>query len=887
MSLAAGARLGPYEIVSPLGAGGMGEVYRAHDAKLGRDVAIKILPDVFAADPERRGRFEREAKTLAALNHPHIAQIYGFEESSGIRALVMELVEGPTLADRIAQGPLSIDETVAIARQIADALEAAHDQGIVHRDLKPANIKVRGDGTVKVLDFGLAKALDPAGPASPAAMNSPTLSVHATQLGVILGTAAYMAPEQARGRNADRRADIWAFGVVCFEMLTGNRAFGGEEISDTLASVLKDDPAWAALPPDLPASLRRLLRRCLEKDPRRRLSAIGDARLELDERDEIRGERPAARAAASRVPWIVAIVASLIAIVAVTMLVASALRSAESAAATGRYSLTLPGGQRLAGLGQTAISLSPDGKRLAYIARGGGPDQIYVREIDSFASRPLPGTEDAVNPFFSPDGEWIAFFTADALRTIAVGGGPATTLARVEDYGRGGTWGSDGNIVFASSPNSGLSLVPSGRGPVQNLTKLDGSARETSHRHPHYLPGGALLFTVGTGGSWDDARIEVLKRGTNERTVLIQGGSDARYVSTGHLVFVRAATLIAIPVDLQKLRVTGSQVSLVEGVLPAMHNTGQAQATFSDAGPLIYISGDARGLQRVPVWVDRTGTERALAAPPSTYENPRLSPDGKRLAVSIDAGNVQNIWIQDLFRGTLNKFTPEGAAYALSVWTPDGKRVIFQSPDSLNLFWKNADGSGGEEALHPAKNRQIPESASVDGRILTYTEIDPVTGRDIRWLSLDDRRSTKFLQTAANESTSALSPDGHWIAYQSDRSGRDEIYVQPFPGPGSQELVSTEGGTAAIWSRNGNELFYRNADKMMAVAIATQPAFHVSKPELLFEKPYWSRRFYPNYDVASDGRFVMIKENEQVAGANVMNVVLHWRDELKRRATAP
>ena len=882
-----GAQLGPYAIDSPLGAGGMGEVYRATDTRLKRSVAIKILPAAVALDADRVARFQREAELLASLNHPNIAAIYGLERTGETTALVMELVEGPTLADRIQTGPIPIDEALTLARQMAEALDAAHEQGVIHRDLKPANIKLRSDGTVKVLDFGLAKAMEPAGAMSPGRSMSPTLTTPAmTQAGMILGTAAYMSPEQARGKAVDRRADVWAFGCVLYEMVTGKQAFAGEDVTEVLAAIVRGEPDWRALPEDLPTAVRTLLVRCLQKDLKKRIRSAGDIAIEVEDAlDRSIPVRHAPRVApAARLRSTVIAVGCLLLGLLIGALATRVGRTAP-AVAVGRFTLTLPAGQRLAGLSQRAISLSPDGTRLAYIARAGGSDQIYVRDLDSFASRALPGTEGATNPFFSPDGQWIGFFTEDALKKIAVGGGPLTTLARVAEYSRGGTWGGDGNIVFASGPTSGLSLVPAAGGTVQSLTKMDGGNGETSHRHPHHVPGGALLFTVGTGGGWDNARIEVLDPGTHVRKTLIQGGSDAHYVSTGHLVYLRAATLVAVPFDVRRLEVTGSEVALVEGVLPPTDNTGSAQATFADSGALIYVPGNAAGLQRLPVWVDRKGAEQLLQVPARPYDNPSVSPDSTRVLLSIDAGNFQDVWVHDVRRGTLNKVTSDGAGNGAAMWTADGKKIIYQvtKTDVLNLAWKLSDGSGGDEVLGASTNSQFPDSLSVDGQTLTVTEIDPATGRDLWALSLKDRQRKKFLQTAAHESNSAISPDGRWIAYQSDRSGRDEIYVQPFPGPGSEELVSTDGGTAVRWSRNGRELYYRSGDKLMAVAIETAAAFHASKPELLFEKPYWSRRFYPSYDVASDGRFLMIKDSDQVGAANVMNVVLHWTEELKRR----
>ncbi len=922
MPLITGSRLGSYEILSLLGAGGMGEVYRARDTKLNRDVAIKVLPDLFAADPERLARFRREAQVLAALNHPNIAHIYGLEESNSVRALVMELVEGATLAELLGSaldaaapnarearqavgvgphgqlrkaGPLPVDQALPIAKQIADALEAAHEQGVTHRDLKPANIKVRDDGMVKVLDFGLAKLAAPLASeaAAMALSQSPTLTTPAATLaGVILGTAAYMSPEQARGRTVDKRTDIWAFGCVLYEMLTGKQAFRGEDITEILAAVVKTEPDWQALPADVPSNIRTLLFRCLQKDIKKRVRDAGDIVIECE-------EALAAPATSVAAPATVAPILSRRSLVVgfaglllgglITGLAVWRLNPAPTAPVS-RFTMILPPGQRLAGLYQTAVAFSPDGRRLAYVASAGSPQQLYLREMDSFEGSPVAGTEGAVNPFFSPDGQWVGFFTVDRLKKVSISGGPPVILARVEDFGRGGSWGNDGNIIFASRFDSGLSLVSAAGGTVQSLTTKDRQKAEGSHRFPHHLPGGGgVLFTVGTGGSWDDARIEVLKLGTGERKVLIEGGSDARYVPTGHLVHLRAGTLMAVPVDLDRLEVTGPPVALVEGVLPSTDNTGAAQASFADPGSLVYVSGGGQAGERTLAWVDRTGTEQSLQLPPRSYRHPRLSPDGQRVVLDIDKGNGGDVWVYDLPRGTLTRLTFE-ATNAFPVWASNGKKVTFESTKAgpTNLFWKPADGSGAQERLTTSENTQNPGPWSPDGETLAFTEADPATGSDIWVLSLKDgRKSQPFLRTPFNEGNLVFSPDGHWVAYQSNESGRDEVYVQPFPGPGSKGLVSTQGGTEPVWSRDGHELFYRSGDKMMVVATMIQPAFRASKPEVLFEKPHYVLPLLRNYDVTSDGRrFLMLKESEQVAAATHINVVLNWFEELKRRVPA-
>ena len=886
MALEAGTRIGSFVVGAPLGEGGMGVVFRARDTKLQRNVALKLLPEHFADDPDSLSRFRREAQVLAALNHPNIAQIYGLEDSGNTYCIIMELVDGETLQERLARGPMTVEDALPIARQIAEALEAAHERGIMHRDLKPANIKLTSDEKVKVLDFGLAKVYEATNiPQNPS--NSPTLSAAQTMGGVILGTAAYMSPEQARGRAVDKRTDIWAFGCVLYEMLTGQQAFRGEDTTEILASVVKSEPDWQMLPANIPPNIHMLLLRCVQKDIKKRTRDAGDIVIEL-EQAPLAPIRPLA--ASSPMAAIVSrrsLLAGLAALVIGGAAAGVAVWRLKPvpAAPVRRLTMTLSRSQRLAGLDLTPMTFSRDGKRLAYVATAGGREQLYIRDMDSFEAKALNGTEGARSPFFSPDGQWVGFFTTDRLKKVSVSGGPPVTLSRVEDGGRGGSWGTDGNIVFASGYVSGLFLVSAAGGSVQPLTTLDRQKAEGSHRFPHYLSGsGALLFTVGTGGSWDDARIEVLKLGTGEKKVLIEGGSDGRYVPTGHLVFLRGGNLMAVPFDLQRLEVTGPPAVLVETILLSRNNTGAAHASIADTGSLVYLPGGSAVSDRTLVWVDRSGSEQPLPLPQRAYRRPRLSPDEKRLALDIDEGNNGDVWMCDLFRGTLSRLTFNG--FGLNPeWTSDGKKVTFtaNSAGAANLFWKAADGTGNEERLTTSEHFQYPNSWSPDGETLALTESDPATLMDIWILSVKDRQKSPFLRTPFNEANLVFSPDRRWAAYQSDESGRYEIYVQPFPGPGSKELISTEGGTQPLWSRDGRQLFYRNGDKMMSVATTFRPTFHSSKPEVLFERPYFLLPYYPNYDVGSDGRFVMIKENEQITSANVMNVVLNWFEELKQK----
>jgi serine/threonine-protein kinase len=886
MAIQIGQQLGSLEITTLLGKGGMGEVYRARDTKLERDVALKVLPDHFADDPERVSRFQREAQVLASLNHPNIAQIYGFEDSGNTRCIVMELVDGETLQERLASGPITLEDALPIAQQIATALEAAHERGVMHRDLKPANIKLTADGKVKVLDFGLAKVYE-AAHVPHNVSNSPTLTAAQTMGGVILGTAAYMSPEQARGRAVEKRTDIWAFGCVLYEMLTAQPVFRGEDTTEILASVVKAEPEWQKLPADLPANIRTLLLRCLQKDTKKRIRDAGDIVIELEQSPTSPASALPSSTSIGPVSFRRSVFFSLIGVLIGAAIAGVAVWRLKPvpAAPVGRFNLVLPHGQRLAGLDMTAMTFSPDGKRLAYVATSGGPRQLYVRETDSLDGRPLTGTEDAVSPFFSPDGEWIGFFTADSLKKISISGGPPVTLAHVEASGRGGTWGTDGNIVFAANFSSGLSIVAASGGTPRVLTALDHQKAEGSHRLPHYLPGGALLLTVGTGGSWDDARIEVLKPGTGERKVLVEGGSDGRYIPSGHVVFLRGGNLMAVPFDLQRLEVTGSPKALVEGILPSNNNTGSAQAAFADAGSIAYVSGGGKVSDRTLVWVDRNGMEQPLPLPPRAYRHPRFSSDENRLLLDIDEGNKADLWVCDLLRGTLIRLSFDGRSEDAE-WTPDGKKLAYQSnPTGVwNIFWRPADGTGKEEPFTTSPNQQQPNSWSPDGNTLAFTEIDPVTHADIWTLSIKDQQKSQFLRTPFNESNLVFSPDGRWVAYQSDESGRDEIYVQPFPGPGSKELISVGGGTEPLWSRDGRQLLYRNGDKMMSVTTTLAPKFHPSKPEVVFERPYWAFDNYPGYAVTADGRrFVMIKEDDQITSANVINVVLNWTSELKQR----
>jgi serine/threonine protein kinase/Tol biopolymer transport system component len=891
--LNSGTKLGPYEITGAIGAGGMGEVYRARDTKLGRDVAIKVLPEAFARDAERMARFQREAKVLASLNHPNIAAIYGLEDSSTTHALVMELVEGPTLADRIKCAPIPIDEALRIAKQICEALEYAHERGIVHRDLKPANLKVTNDDAVKILDFGLAKALE-GDVSSMDIANSPTITRMATQANVLLGTAAYMSPEQAKAKPVDRRADIWAFGCVLYEMLTRKMAFRGESVTDTLASVIKEEPDWSQLQAGTPIRVRVLLQRCLQKEPKQRLRDIGDARISLDEvLSDTPDPSPAAAAQPASSPLsrrILSLVGALLLGAATAALVTWNLKPAppSSSKPVTRAAITLPPGQQLAGLEDApAIALSSDGTHLAYVARQGGTQQIYLRAMDSPEAKPVPGTEGGAGPFFSPDGQWLGFFVGARLKKVSANGGATLDLSDVGTLsGAGASWSSQGIIAFANAAASSLKQVQEAGGVPQPLTRLE--RVDVNHRWPEFLPGGrAVLFAAGRSGiTFGDAQVAVQPVGSGERRNLAQPGTKPAYAASGHLVYAQGGSLLAVPFDPQRLTIAGAGVPVVESVMQSPV-TGVAQYSISATGSLVFIPGGIQAKQSRLVWVSHNGSEQILAAPARAYRFPRLSPDGRRVAVSITEQDSQS-WVYDFSRQTLTRFTFAGSQNYDPVWTPDGKRIAFESNNSgpLNIFWQLADGSGGLERLTTSQYINAPTSWSPDGQLLAFAEVNPTTGASVSVLRMSDRKVLTFNRTQFNENEPRFSPDGRWLAYISDESGRYEVYVQPYPGPGGKFQISTEGGTEPAWNPRGKELYYRSGDKMMAVDIATQPGFTASTPRMLFEGRYEANQVpLYNFDISPDGqRFLMVKPVEQdQAAPTQINVVLNWFEELKQK----
>jgi Tol biopolymer transport system component len=896
LALSHGTRLGVYEITAPIGEGGMGQVYRATDTTLSRQVAVKILPDAFASDSERLARFEREAKTLASLNHPHIAAIYGFEKSAGLHALVMELVEGDDLSQRITKGAIPIDEALPIAKQIAEALEAAHEQGIIHRDLKPANIKVRPDGTVKVLDFGLAKAIAPPGVAAPNIAESPTITTPAmTQAGMILGTAAYMSPEQARGKAVDKRADIWAFGCVLYEMLTGRRAFEGTDVQITLSQVLQREPDFDALPAALSPVLATYIRRCLQKDPRQRVQAIGDVRLALEGAFETSVPRTAAPAVVVR--WrrlALAGVAMTIASGAIIgTLVWAAMRPIESLPPlVSRLQVTPSGNAALSiGWNDRDLAITPDGSRLVYVGNGG--NQIFVRALDALESVPV-FTGRPRGLFVSPDGQWIGFTdSAGELKRVAVSGGPAVTLAALDTSGSSGaTWGPDDTIIVASNDvTTGLQRVATAGGPLTVLTRPDRAQGEADHFWPEILPGGrAVLFTITalTGGI-DAAQVAVLDLQTGLRRVVVRGGSHAHYVSSGHLIYAAAGTLRAVPFDLASGETRGTPVPVVSNVVTT--GKGGVDAVVAGNGTLAYVSGGVEGTPRTLVWVDRRGLETPIPLPPRPYLLPALSPDGTRVAVFAN-DQEHDLWLWGFGRPMLSRLTFVPGVDVVQVWTPDSRRVAFTSERGgvRNLYWQAADSTGAVERLTESPNTQYPSAVSPDGRLLIFTEEAPKTDDDVMAIELDGTGTVRpLVQSPFIERNGIISPDGRWLAYESNESGRFEISVRPFPNVnGGVWQVSTTGGTRPIWARSGQELIYASpTSALMRVGVAQGPSWVATAPTVVVKEGYftipgwWGR----SYDIAPDGqRFLMIKESgvDGNAAAPSIIVVQHWIEELKR-----
>jgi len=887
MPLSVGDKFGPYEILGPLGAGGMGEVYRAKDIKLKREVALKVLPDTFARDPERMARFEREAQVLASLNHPNIAAIYGLEG----RALIMELVEGQTLSS-----PLPVETAARYARQIADALEYAHERGVIHRDLKPANIIVTSEGIAKLLDFGLAKAIENPNAAPHEPGNSPTLTLGVTTVGVILGTAAYMSPEQAGGKIADRRADVLSFGVVFYEMLSGKRAFEGESAAETLANVLKVDPDWSALPPATPASIRKLMRRCLVKDRKQRLQAIGEARIVLQATPE-EISAPAGASRRSIVPWMAATGVLAIAAAIGWWTVWRSSRPVDHPLV--RLSVDL-GPDAVAPTNITA-AISPDGSRLVFSVRGpDGKTRLATRLLDQPQATLLTGTEGAVDPFFKPDGEWIGFFAEGKMKKVSVRGSAVIVLCDVLDA-RGAAWGEDDSIFVTLDSNVGvgLSSVPAAAGNPRPVTN-PADRGEATHRWPQVLPGGhAVLFTgAQKAAAYDDSNIEVLSLKTGAIQVVQRGGYFGRYLANGYLVYIHDGTLFGVPFDSDRLKVQGRPVPLQEDVAGSPGTAG-GQFDVSHNGTMVYRAGKASPDTFTLEWLDATGKTQPLLSMPALYLQPRLSPDGKRLAYS----NNVDIEIYDLDRGTRARLNATGQAFD-PVWTPDGKHIAFQSQgvSSYSLRWMRADGAGESIVLWESRNAPAPYSFSPDGRRLAFSEQNAEKGSDLWMLPLDTGDSERpkpckpelFLGAPFSQRSPAFSPDGRRVAYESNESGRNEVYVRSFSAGGpsglSRSLISTDGGRHPMWSHDGQQLFYEAPDhRIMAAAYrAKGDAFSAAKPRP-WSSPLAHNDANWNLDGAPDGkRFVIAASphDRDQKGSVHVTFLLNFFDEVRRRIPA-
>jgi serine/threonine protein kinase/Tol biopolymer transport system component len=910
-----GKTLAHYKITSQLGKGGMGEVYQAKDTKLGRDVAIKVLPEEFAKDVDRVARFQREAKLLASLNHPNIAAIHGLEEVDGTNFLVMELVEGQTLDVQIKAGAIPVEEALKLALQIAEALEAAHEKGVIHRDLKPANIKVTPDGKVKVLDFGLAKAF--AGDHAEVNLSqSPTLSEAATMQGMILGTAAYMSPEQARGKEADKRADIWAFGVVLFEMLRGQSLFSGEDVTSTLARVLEREPDFSTLPVNLHPKIIEMLERCLEKDPRDRYGSISDARVDIQKVladpsgvlvKPVTAEVPQKKLR-TILPWIAvtAVICLIIAGIAGWLLKPTPPPEPKQIVS---FEYDLPEGQQftrnIGGAVGEAIAISPDGSQFVYST----PEGLFLRSMKELSARPLARIEGR-HPFFSPDGQWIGYFdpVEGKLKKIGVSGGAPVVICDTGLLLVGASWNSDNTIVYGDATGGGIKRVSAAGGTPEVLIEgnITNIATEGFPAFPQILPDGKTLLFINVKSA-DANEIMAYSFESGERKLLFKGGNRAKYLPTGHIVYTITnndiVNLLAVPFDLDSLETTGGHVALVQGVDPR-------NFAFSNTGTLVYRPATSAGAETLStlVWVDRNGNETPLSADPDAYRAPRISPDGKKVALAIDKDGNEDIYVWDIVRETMTRLTFSEAGDSYPLWTSDSKRIAFSSDrEGGGVYWKSADGTGMDEKLGSAPDYiLLPWSLSADGKTLALTEfsLGGSLGIDfnIGTLSLEkDHEHKILLKEKYVEAMPKISPDGRWMAYSANESSSaeeltGEIYVRPFPDveTGKWQVSQGEGGDP-LWSPDGRELFYFSEDSIMAVSVESEPTFSSEKPKVLFKGNY----VFPSlddgdpWDIHPDGRFLMKKtaasaeESVEAPAPSKIIVVTNWFEELKDRVPTP
>ncbi len=870
-----GSKLGPYEVLDRIGAGGMGEVYRARDTKLNRDVAVKVLTPAFAQDAERLARFQREAQVLAALNHPNIAQIYGMEGA----ALIMEYVPGSS-----PQGPLPVDDAMQIARQAAEALEYAHEKGIVHRDLKPGNIKVTPDGQVKILDFGLAKAM---ADAPEDISNSPTLSIAATRAGMILGTAAYMSPEQARGKPVDRRTDIWAYGCVLYELLTGQKAFVGETVTDITVAIMTKEPDWSALPAGSPVEL---LKHCLQKDLGRRLRNIGDASLIAFPAAAV-AVAPAPAGRSAWLPWTIAGVFAIAA--AVVTLRYVVFPKAAAPRQVSRFTLALPPLTQMDG-----FSVSPDGRRLVVAGTAGAAiNKLFVRQLSGSELTAMPGTEGATEPNFSADGEWISYTVVGKLFKVSANGGAPIHL-NDNLQGHGSAWGASDVIVSAGLTSVGggapqLGKMPSGGGA---LAPLGISTGEGGQLWPSLLPDGrGVLFSVHQflGGGSAGASIALASlgpAGSKPEVQMLGNGAAPRYVSTGHILFVRGRQLMALPFDLRAMKATGAALPVADGIGIRALN-GQTFFDVTRDGTLFYWSGEVDRAQNSLVWVDRAGKAQSLGAPPHDYWDTRASPDGKRIAALIREGDSE-IWIYESGRGVLTRMTFDPAEDETPAWSPDGKWLVYtssrKSVERL-VFRRRSDGSGPEETIWTSNHHIHVQGFSPDGKSLLIVDRAPDTFDDVIALNFDaggKATARPLLNSRFHETQARISPDGKWLAYVSDESGRPEVYVQGYPSLAGKWQVSTQGGTQPVWGPGSRELFYRSGKEVMAVSVTPGAAFLPAAPKALFADSYAEPLDTDHYyfDVSPDGRrFLMVKPLDRPKSIVQLDVVLNWFEELKTK----
>jgi len=907
MTLAIGTKLGRYEIRSKIGEGGMGEVYRAHDEKLNRDVAIKVLPPAFSENADRLRRFEQEAQAAGALNHPNILAVHDVGTHDGAPYIVAELLSGAELRDQLKNGGLPIRKAIDYAQQIAHGLAAAHEKGIVHRDLKPENLFVSNDGRVKILDFGLAKLRPQRNEVISSEIET---AKQITDPGTVMGTVGYMSPEQVRGRDADHRSDVFSFGVILYEMLSGQRAFRRETLAETMTAILKEEPPeLSETNSKINPQLERVVRRCLEKLPERRFHSAHDLGFALESLSTpsssttqslspMESPRPFAQGRVftrGNLGWATAVIAVLVAIVALIGMYLGRRSREANAEAVRQFTLAQPVEGALALQSLTHL-FSPDGSHLISTLLVSGKTKLFDRPLATSAGHPIEGTEGATDPFFSPDGRWLGFFANGALKKVPLAGGPAEEICKA-DNARGGVWTSDGSVIFTPGTDAPLYRVSAGGGPAKAVSTIDGNAHERSHRWPDVLPDGkSVLFSVAydAGNPLDNANVALLDLNTGKHKILLKGGAFARYLSAGYIVYARGNVILAIPFNLNTLEVTGSPVTVLENVMMSSSNA-RVQFSFSRAGDLVYLEGrseDDRDAAQPLVWLDRHGSEQPLSEARQRFSKPRLTADGRTLFVEV-ADPEAAIWAYDINRGTLTRITHGGVSYG-PVPSPDGTRVAYESTRDgvAGAFVAHIDGSG-EQRLTSSKRIDVPTSWSSDGKLLALTSVGESGNYDVRFIAVDgDHTQQIFVQGPFNAGGARFSPQGNWVAYVSDESGRNEVYVRPYP-EGTRVQISAAGGNQPVWSSNSRELFFRNGDQLLAVNVTPGQNFTFGKPVVLFSRsmPVKSSgrayEFMADFDISKDGgRFVTPKYNPNSSNVPRARIILDWFSELKRLTSA-